>query len=147
MQGYAKRFGAAYADNFSGTFIGSAILPSLLKQDPRYFYQTSGTAQSRFWHALANGVMCKSDDKRWQPNYSVIAGSFATAGLSYLYYPASDRNASLFLQNSLIRIAESSIAGIFQQYVGRRLTPRLPPLAPETSSSAFDQAPAATGGK
>jgi hypothetical protein len=34
-QGYAKRFGARYADTVTGTFIGGAILPSLLKQDPR----------------------------------------------------------------------------------------------------------------
>jgi hypothetical protein len=41
-QGYAKRFGAGYADAVAGTFIGSAILPSLLKQDPRYFYKGTG---------------------------------------------------------------------------------------------------------
>ena len=35
-QGYAKRYGAAYADLVSGTLLGGAILPSLFKQDPRY---------------------------------------------------------------------------------------------------------------
>jgi hypothetical protein len=44
-QGYAKRYGAAYADLVSGTFIGSAILPSLLKQDPRYFYKGTGSLE------------------------------------------------------------------------------------------------------
>ncbi len=34
--GYAKRYGAAYADNVIGRMIGSAILPSLFHQDPRY---------------------------------------------------------------------------------------------------------------
>ena len=67
-QGYAKRFGAAYADVVSGTFIGSAILPSLLKQDPRYFYKGTGNAPSRFLYALANTVICKGDDRRWQPS-------------------------------------------------------------------------------
>jgi hypothetical protein len=33
-RGYAKRFGASYGDVFAGTFIGSAILPTVLKQDP-----------------------------------------------------------------------------------------------------------------
>ena len=32
--------------------IGGAILPSLLHQDPRYFYQGSGTKKSRALHAL-----------------------------------------------------------------------------------------------
>ena len=42
-EGYAKRYGAAYAGVVTGTFIGSAILPSLLKQDPRYFYKGTGS--------------------------------------------------------------------------------------------------------
>jgi len=42
-QGYAKRFGAGYADTVADTFIGAAILPSLLKQDPRYFYKGTGS--------------------------------------------------------------------------------------------------------
>ena len=70
MQGYAKRFGAAYADVVAGTFIGSAILPSLLKQDPRYFYKGTGSVRSRILYALGNTVICKGDNKRWQPNYS-----------------------------------------------------------------------------
>ena len=33
-QGYGKRFGADFADNFIGSMIGSALLPVLFKQDP-----------------------------------------------------------------------------------------------------------------
>jgi hypothetical protein len=125
-QGYAKRFGAAYANVVSGTFIGSAILPSLLKQDPRYFYKGTGSIRSRFLYALASPVICKGDNKRWQPNYSGVLGSFATGGISYFYYPASDRNVNqLVLQNSLIRIGESALASVLQEFVVRKLTPRL----------------------
>jgi hypothetical protein len=123
--GYGKRYGAAYADVFAGTFVGSAILPSLLKQDPRYFYKGTGSTRSRLLYALGNAVICKGDNKRWQPNYSGIIGSFATGAISYIYYPASDRGAELLVQNSLIRIAESSIAGVFQEFVLRKLTPHL----------------------
>ena len=42
-QGYAKRFGAAYADGASATFIGGAIFPTSFKQDPRYFYKGTGS--------------------------------------------------------------------------------------------------------
>jgi len=124
--GYAKRFGAGYADVVSGTFIGSAILPALLKQDPRYFYKSTGSFRSRFLYAVANTVICKGDNMRWQPNYSGLLGSFATGGISYFYYPANDRDlTSLVLQNSLIRIGETAFANVMQQFVVRRLTPRL----------------------
>jgi hypothetical protein len=126
MEGYAKRFGAAYADVLSGTFIGSAILPSVLKQDPRYFYKGTGSGRSRFLYSVANTVICKGDNKRWQPNYSGVLGSFATGAISYLYYPSSDRDAmGLVVQNSLIRLGETAFANVMQEFIVRRFTPRL----------------------
>src|SRR5262249_45580138 len=117
LQGYSKRFGSAYADIFAGTFIGSAIYPSLFKQDPRYIYKGTGSTPSRIAYALANSVICKGDNKRWQMNYSSILGSFTTGGLSYLYYPASDHHGSaLLLQTTVFRFAESSFTGIFQEF-------------------------------
>jgi hypothetical protein len=128
--GYARRFGAEYGDVVFGTFIGSAILPSILHQDPRYFYQGTGSKKSRLAHALLNSVEARNDRTlKWEPNYSGIIGSFAAGGISYLYYPAGDRNTGLFLQNSLVRLAESSVAGVLQEFVLRRFTSHLPKRA------------------
>jgi hypothetical protein len=126
-QGYAKRFGATYADVFAGTFIGGAILPSLLKQDPRYFYRGHGTKRSRILYALANSVICKGDNGHWQPNYSNIGGNLAAGGISNLYYPAQDRNGvGLVFSNAMIRLGETAVANIFQEFVAPKLTPNLP---------------------
>ena len=130
-QGYAKRFGATYADVFVGTFIGSAVLPSLLKQDPRYFYKGTGAKRARILYALANSVICKGDNGNWQANYSSIAGNLAAGGISNLYYPAKDRNAvGLVFSNALIRIGETAVANIFQEFIAPKLTPNLPRRAP-----------------
>jgi len=123
-QGYFKRFGASYADVLTSTYIGSAILPSVLKQDPRYFYKGTGSTGSRLLYAIGSPFICKGDNMRWQPNYSNVAGVFASAGISYLYYPESDRKG-LFVQNSLIRLGELSFEGVLQEFVLRKLTPRL----------------------
>ena len=125
-EGYAKRYGASYADLVTGTFIGSAILPSLLKQDPRYFYKGSGTIRSRILYALANAVICKGDNRRWQANYSGIIGSLASGGISNAYYPPASRGAGLVFENALIGIGESAAANIFQEFIVRKLTPNLP---------------------
>lgn len=123
-EGYFKRFGASYADVLTSTYIGSAILPSVLKQDPRYFYKGTGSTSSRVLYAIGSPFICKGDNMRWQFNYSNVAGVFASAGISYLYYPESDRKG-LFVQNSLIRLGELSFEGVLQEFVLRRLTPRL----------------------
>jgi len=126
-QGYAKRFGAGYADTITGTFIGGAILPSLLKQDPRYFYKGTGSKRSRALYAIANAFICKGDNKRWQPNYSAILGSLAAGGISNLYYPVSDRNgAALTFENAAIGIGGTAIGNLLQEFVIRKLTPKVP---------------------
>ena len=125
-QGYFKRLGASYVDVATSTFIGSAVLPSLLKQDPRYFYKGKGSTRSRLLYALASPFICKGDNMRWQPNYSNVGGVFASAGISYLYYPKVDRNgAGLIVQNSMIRLGEIAFEGVLQEFVIRRLTPHL----------------------
>ena len=123
-QGYAKRYGASYADSFIGTMVGGAILPSLLKQDPRYFYKGTGSTRSRILYAMANAVICKGDNGHWQPDYSGILGSLAAGGISNLYYPASARNGAwLTFENTFIGIGGSAIANLFQEFLVRKLTP------------------------
>jgi len=130
-QGYAKRYGAAYADLFAGTFIGSAVLPSLLKQDPRYFYKGSGGKRSRTFYAIANAVVCKGDNGRWQPNYSNVLGSVAAGGISNLYYPANNRNgARLTFENAGIGVGATAAANLVQEFIVRKFTSKVPNNAP-----------------
>jgi hypothetical protein len=130
-QGYGKRFGAGYADTVTGTFIGGAILPSILKQDPRYFYKGTGSKTSRFLYAIANSVICKGDNGRWQANYSNILGSLAAGGISNLYYPAQDRDgAGLTVENAIIGVGATAVANLFQEFVVKKLTPKVPNYDP-----------------
>lgn len=126
-QGYAKRYGAGFADNVAGVLIGNAILPSLLKQDPRYFYKGTGSRRSRVLYAIANSVICRGDNGREQANYSSILGSLAAGGISNLYYPAKDRNgAALTFETAAIGIGETAVFNLFQEFVSRKVTPKLP---------------------
>jgi hypothetical protein len=125
--GYAKRFGANYADAVSGTFIGGAILPSLFKQDPRYFYKGTGSKESRLVYAIEASVRCKGDNGRWQLNYSSIIGSLASGGLSNLYYPDDDRNsAGLTFTNAAIGIVSNAVTNVLQEFVIKKFTPKTP---------------------
>ncbi len=122
-QGYGKRYGAIYADTVTSTFLGGAVFPSLFKQDPRYFYKGTGTVRSRFLYAIANAVICKGDNRKWQPAYSSILGDLASGGISNAYYPASDRGAALVFENTLIGIGTTAAANVLQEFVIKKLTP------------------------
>jgi len=121
-KGYGERYGAAYANGFTDIMIGGAILPSLLHQDPRYFYQGTGTNKSRVLHAVSSPFVCRGDNGQTQPNYSTIGGDLASAALSNTYYPASNRGFGLFITNFLIGTGQRASANLAQEFILRRIT-------------------------
>jgi hypothetical protein len=119
ITGYGERFGANYANQFTDLMIGGAILPSLLRQDPRYFYQGTGTKKSRVLHAIASLVITKGDSGLWQPNYSSLGGDLASAAISNIYYPRSNRGVGLVFQNFAIDSAVHLGVRLLQEFAFR----------------------------
>jgi hypothetical protein len=129
-QGYAKRFGAASADSFVSTMITDAILPSVLHQDPRYFYKGTGSIHSRAFYAIASVFICKGDSGHWQPNYSNVLGNLASAGISNIYYPSTDRDsARLTIDNWLLGTASGAIGALFQEFLVKKISRGIQPAA------------------
>jgi len=122
-KGYGQRFGANYADGLTDIMIGGAVLPSLLHQDPRYFYQGTGTNRSRTIHALSSSFICKGDNGRWQPNFSSLGGYLASGAISETYYPEKDRGPGLVFGTFGIDVAANMANGIIQEFILRRFTP------------------------
>jgi hypothetical protein len=121
-EGYGKRVGAVAADGFTDIFFGGAVLPALLHQDPRYFYQGTGTNRSRLVHALSAPFVCKGDNRRTEPNYSTVGGDIISAGFSTLYYPRADRTLTFFGENVMISAIERTASTVTQEFVLRRFT-------------------------
>jgi hypothetical protein len=122
-KGYGQRVGAAYADGVTDIMFGGAILPTLLHQDPRYFYQGTGTTKSRLMHAMSYPFICRGDDGKRQINFSSLGGDLISSSLSNLYYPASNRGASLVFQGFAIGTGTRVLSTVLQEFVLKRLTP------------------------
>jgi hypothetical protein len=123
-KGFGERYGAVYGDGFTDIMIGGAILPSLLHQDPRYFYQGTGTTKSRLRHALSFPFICRGDNGRPQPNYSTIGGDLGSAAIANAYYPASNRGLGLFFGNFLVATGQRAAASLAQEFILNRVTRR-----------------------
>ncbi len=109
VQGYAKRYGAAYTDYFTGNFFGNAVLPSLLHEDPRYYQLGHGKIITRALWAAGSTGWCKRDDGTWGPNYANVTGNLIGAAISNVYYPAEERTVSDTLQRGLTVTVEGAI--------------------------------------
>jgi len=121
---YGERLGSTAADGFSDILIGGAILPSLLHQDPRYFYQGTGTTGSRIRHAVFSPFVAKGDNGMWQPNYSSLGGDLSSSALSNLYYPQANRGLGLVFGNFAIGTAERIGASLAQEFLFGKFTRR-----------------------
>jgi len=109
MQGYGKRFGAAYTDYFTGNFFGNAVLTSILHEDPRYFQKGTGSFASRALWASGSTVWCRRDKGTWGPNYANVIGNLMGSAISNLYYPAADRTARGTIERGITVSAEGII--------------------------------------
>jgi len=140
---FGKRYAAAYGTFITGNLIGNAALPVLFHQDPRYFYKGTGSVPSRAVYALANAVICKGDNHRWQPNYSAIVGGIAANGISDAYYPAKNRaDASIIFESAAIGTGISGLSNLLQEFLIRKLTPHVPTADPDPQATLRHPAPA-----
>jgi len=119
LKGYGERYGSTYANQFSSIMIGGAILPAILHQDPRYFYQGGGTKKSRALHALSNLFVTKTDSGRLVPNISSLGGDLASASIANLYYPEQNEQAKAVLESFAVNTAIHAAVRLLQEFAFR----------------------------
>ena len=125
IEGYARRYGAAYANIMTQSLIVQVLMPSLFKQDPRYFYKGTGSTRGRIAYAISRAVIKKGDNGHWQPNYSGILGSLASGAISNFYYPSEDRRGvRLTLENAAIGIVGAAGGYLAQELLFDKWTSR-----------------------
>jgi hypothetical protein len=91
---YMERYATSLADSSISSFLTSAIIPTLLKQDPRYFELREGSAWHRAAYAATRTVITKSRSGEAQFNLSGIGGNAIAAAVSNSYYPSEDRSTA-----------------------------------------------------
>jgi hypothetical protein len=128
--GYGKRWGALFAVARSNDLLSHYVFASLLHQDPRYFYQGTGTKKSRLFHALSYAFVARGDNRKTMPNYTYILGDICSGALSNAYYPRSNRGANLVFTNAAIALAARAGQGVLEEFIGKRFTKNAPDSSP-----------------
>jgi hypothetical protein len=92
--GYGRYFWHAYVDQASENYMVEFILPTITREDNRYYTLGSGGFLKRAGYSLSRAVITRNDAGHDTLNISEIVGSGAAAGISNLYYPQSERTFS-----------------------------------------------------
>jgi len=87
---YAKRYAMAFADGTIENFMTGAVLPSILREDPRYFQMGHGSFWHRTYYAMSRNLITRTDAGGEQFNFSeVVGGALSSAISTYSYHPKS----------------------------------------------------------
>ena len=115
--GYGKRYAAAFADGTIEGFMTGAILPSVLRQDPRYYQLGKGSFWRRTGYAVSYIFITRADSGRIQFNASEIVGSALAAGIStYSYHPTSERTVRNTVSVWGTQVGYDTIAIVFNEF-------------------------------
>jgi hypothetical protein len=115
VEGYAKRYAAAYADQVIGNIMTEGLLPSILHEDPRYFRRPSGSVKSRMWYAATRIFVTRTDSGGTRFNYSEVVGNSVAAAISNLYYPDS-RNVHDNVEKLAIQLGTDSFSNVLKEF-------------------------------
>ncbi len=115
MQGYAKRFAAAYGDQMTGNMMTEGIFPSLLREDPRYFRLGEGSVWSRMRYAATRVMVTRTDAGGSRFNFSEWGGNAASAALSNAWYPDS-RTAAENAQKLGIQVGIDAFSNVLKEF-------------------------------
>lgn len=114
--GYAKRYGAAFADSADSNFFSNFFYPVLFKQDPRYFRLGEGTKKARFWWAVNREFVARKDSGGWTFHWSNVLGGLTAGGISNAYYPAEDRGFGLTMSRTAVSFGYGAAGNLMLEF-------------------------------
>ncbi len=115
LKGYARRYASAVADQDMGNFMTEAIMPTLLKEDPRYFRLGTGSFKRRLAWATTRVLVAKTDKGHPIFNFGEFLGNGVVASVGNAYYPQSVGYAPT-MQRMFTQIGTDSLSNVLKEF-------------------------------
>jgi hypothetical protein len=112
--GYGIYYAHAFADNTIENYLVEAAVPTLTREDPRYYTMGHGGFFKRTAYSFSRLAITRTDSGHETVNLSEIVGAGAAAGIGNAYYPQNQnqwvktyqRWGSQLIQDGLSNIAK-----------------------------------------
>jgi hypothetical protein len=115
MEGYGKRLGGSVADQLIGNFLTESVMPTLLREDPRYFRRGHGGVWSRTGYAASRVLVARDDHGHWTFNAAEVSGNAIGAAIGNAYYPG-ERHLGDNVQRFYSQMATDAFSQILKEF-------------------------------
>ncbi len=114
--GYGNYFAHTFADDTVENYMVEALVPSLTKEDPRYYTLGKGGVLKRSGYALSRLFIARTDSGKKTVNLSEVVGAGAAAGIGNTYYPADQNQLVKTYQRWISQIAQDGVGNLFKEF-------------------------------
>jgi hypothetical protein len=115
MEGFGKRYAATVSDQLIGNFLTESVMPSLLREDPRYFRRGHGSGWSRTGYAASRIFVTKTDKGHTMFNFAEVSGNAISAMVGNAYYPGERQFGDNF-QRFYSQLATDAFSQILKEF-------------------------------
>jgi hypothetical protein len=115
-RGFGRYYWHSFADQAVGNYFTEAIVPTIARQDPRYYTRGHGGFFRRTGYAVSRLLVTKTDSGGRGFNFSEIIGNGAGAGVSDLYYPRPERTWTKTGQKWITQVGLDGVFNILKEF-------------------------------
>ncbi|MGC1462911.1 MAG: hypothetical protein WA802_11965 [Terracidiphilus sp.] len=117
MSGFGKNIGVSYAQDMTGEFFGTFLIPSLVHQDPHYHRLPNANMKHRIFHAIYQVAWTQGDDGKGMLNYGNLVGFAFDDEISNLYVPGQQTDLPASASRYAIGLGLAPIDNFITEFV------------------------------
>jgi hypothetical protein len=117
MAGFAKNSGTLLTEDMTGAFFVTYLIPSIAKQDPRYYRMPNASIPRRIGNVLIQPVWSRSDKGGHMPNYGMLIGIPAAVTLANVYVPGRKQGVWPTVETSAISIGTAPLDNLVDEFL------------------------------
>ena len=114
--GYGIYFAHTFADGAIENYMAEAFVPTLTKEDPRYYTLGKGGFFKRTGYAMSRLFITRTNSGNNTFNFSEVVGAGAGAGISNAYYPSDQNHLVKTYQRWLSQIIQDGLGNIAKEF-------------------------------
>jgi len=115
LQGFGEFYARSFGDQIIGSYVTEAVLPSMLREDPRYFRSGTGNFWRRISYAASRVVVTRADSGSSRLFVSEVAGNAVVVAATSFYYPDS-QSAAEGAERYAMQLGNDAVSNILTEF-------------------------------
>ncbi len=117
MKGLGRSVGVSYAQDMTGEFFGTFLIPSIDHQDPHYHRMPKASIPRRVGNAIEQVVWTRGDNGLNMVNYGTIVGFAIDDEIGNLYVPGQQTNLPSSAERYATGLATAPIDNFITEFL------------------------------